>query len=201
LPERWLGSRFDLPAATFFQVNPGAAELLGARVLDACGPASERSVADLYGGVGAYGRALARGGDRVHVVEADRDAVDCGRRARSDPPPAGRSVTRGGGRGRDAAAEPAFECADVAAWLASPERAPVDLVVANPPRGGFARSVPSGIARLHPRRVVLVSCDPATLARDARRLIDAGFVLRSVRPVDLFPQTPHVETVSVFERA
>jgi 23S rRNA (uracil1939-C5)-methyltransferase len=77
----------------------------------------------------------------------------------------------------------------------------VDLAVADPPRDGLGREMAASLAKLSPRRLVLVSCDPASLARDAKELGGLGYVLRRVVPVDLFPHTFHVETVSLFERS
>mgnify|MGYP001827737865 CR=1 FL=1 len=75
-----------------------------------------------------------------------------------------------------------------------------DLLVLDPPRSGAGREVIAGIERLAPGRIAYVSCDPATLARDARSLTDAGYQLREVQPLDLFPQTYHVESVALFVR-
>ena len=75
---------------------------------------------------------------------------------------------------------------------------PVDLIVLDPPRSGAAKQVIGEIARLGPLRVAYVSCDPATLARDARHLIRTGYQLSEVQPVDLFPQTYHIESVALF---
>jgi 23S rRNA (uracil1939-C5)-methyltransferase len=73
-----------------------------------------------------------------------------------------------------------------------------DLVVVDPPRAGLGPGVADALRRLRPERILYVSCDPATLARDAARL--APYRLEAARPVDLFPQTPHVESVSLFAR-
>jgi len=74
-----------------------------------------------------------------------------------------------------------------------------DLVVVDPPRAGLDAGVIAALAARTPRALVYVSCDPATLARDAARLAEAGLTLRSATPVDLFPQTYHIETVARFE--
>jgi 23S rRNA (uracil1939-C5)-methyltransferase len=81
----------------------------------------------------------------------------------------------------------------------SQSRAGFDTIVVDPPRTGISAEALDGIVRQHPRRLVYVSCDPATLARDARRLLDAGYLLGSLRAFDLFPNTPHVEALAVFD--
>jgi len=187
IEERVGGTAFRLPAASFLQVHMEAAEILAELVRDGVGPVKGQSAVDLYGGVGLFGIDLARRGARVTICETDLDAVRCGRRA-----------VRGAGIG-----EVDFRHVHVAAFLreARTSGRRIDLVVANPPRSGLGRRVPEGIAALAPRRVVVVSCDPATLARDARRLEQAGFVAERAVPVDVFPQTAHVETVMTFSPA
>jgi len=76
----------------------------------------------------------------------------------------------------------------------------VDVVVLDPPRTGCEREVLELVIGLHPSRIVYVSCDPATLSRDARLLADGGYNLITVRPVDMFPQTKHIEAVALFKR-
>jgi 23S rRNA (uracil1939-C5)-methyltransferase len=73
-------------------------------------------------------------------------------------------------------------------------------VIVDPPRTGLSREALDGVMRLHAPRIVYVSCDVATLARDARRLVEGGYGLARVDSFDLFPNTPHVETVAVFDR-
>ncbi len=185
MEERLGGIVFRLPATSFLQVNPGAAELLCSLIADLAGPVQEVDVLELYGGVGAFSLTLARRGARAEVCETDREAVECGRRAarehgdlpvryvRSD---VGRFLHARGGHGRPG------------------------LVIADPPRRGLGKGVAEGIAALRPGRILLVSCDPATLARDARGLVARGYAVRQVVPVDMFPQTPHVEAVMLLER-
>jgi 23S rRNA (uracil1939-C5)-methyltransferase len=186
IEETLAGTRFRLPADTFFQVNREAAEILAAVVVECAGDVAGKEVLELYGGVGAFSFALAREGARATVVEADPEAVACGRDAanRTKPP------------------VPSFVRSDVLRYLeisGAASRRP-DLVVADPPRSGFGRGVAQAIAALAPPRIVLVSCDPATLARDARDLARGGFRLRRVVPVDLFPQTAEIEAVALLER-
>jgi 23S rRNA (uracil1939-C5)-methyltransferase len=187
LTERVGGISFRLPATSFLQVNVDGAELLTGLVRAAAGPVEGKSVIELYGGVGAFAFDLAGRGATVTVCEADVDAVRCGRQA-----------------ARAAGAERIrFQHTDVTAFLRAcvREGRRAGVVVADPPRSGLGARVPGQIAALEPERVVLVSCDPATLARDARRLAAAGYEAGRAIPVDLFPQTAHVETVLAFTRA
>ena len=75
-----------------------------------------------------------------------------------------------------------------------------DVVVVDPPRAGLSQKVVRRIVEAGPRRLVYVSCNPTTLAPSARQLADAGYALRTVQPVDMFPQTPHIEAVALLER-
>ncbi len=74
------------------------------------------------------------------------------------------------------------------------------MVVVDPPRAGLSQKIVRRIAEMEPKRVVYVSCNPTTLAPNARQLVDAGWTLQRVQPVDMFPQTPHIECVALFGR-
>jgi len=178
------GLAFEVPAGSFVQVNPGAAEVLLDQVRAACGPVAGRRVLELYGGMGVFGLALARDGGKVTVCEADPEAVGAGRRAAAV---AGLRVS--------------FVQGDVMGSLKSVGDRPWDLVLADPPRTGFAPGVAAALGALAPSQVVLVSCDPPTLARDLAALHGNGYAVERVVPVDLFPQTPHVETVTTLRRS
>jgi len=171
----WGGEALPVEGAAFLQVNREAAALLRHHVLDIVGAGTGRAV-DGYCGVGVYGRELARQGWVVTGIELDPDACDAARRQA----PAGLEIVEG----------------RVELHLA--DALPADLVLLNPPRTGIHASIPRLLVERPVERVVYVSCDPATLARDAARLEEA-YELRAIRSFDLFPQTPHVETVARFE--
>lgn len=176
---------FRLPPASFVQVNPDGAVALVNLVLELAGEVKGAAVLDLFGGVGAFGLHLAgRGAGRTIVCDADRDAIEAGRR----------------GARNAGAAQVRFAHARVNGFLASVSGEPWDVVVANPPRTGFGRGVGRRILRIAPRRLVVISCDPPTLARDLRPFLDGGYRLDRVVPVDLFPQTHHIETVARLTR-
>lgn len=180
------GTGFRVPAATFLQVNSPGAEALVELVREMAQPVDGAHALDLYGGVGTFAFALLRSGAAsVTVCDADRDAVHCGREA-------ARRTRSGGIR---------FAHAGVERFLKQDRpRSGVELVVANPPRSGMRRRVTRLLGDLGARRIVLVSCDPSTLARDLRSLVESGYAVRRIVPVDLFPQTAHVETVVLLER-
>lgn len=179
------GVRFKVPAATFFQVNPAAAVALVDQVMDMAAPVGSGDTAlDLYGGVGVFAWALSAAGARVTVCEADPHAVAVGREGVGSP------------------RCPDFQCDDAGRFLARVStNARPHLVVANPPRTGFGKGVAAGIVATGSAKIVLVSCDPGTLARDLKPLLNTGYQLARVVPVDLFPQTAHVETVSLLTRS
>jgi 23S rRNA (uracil1939-C5)-methyltransferase len=89
--------------------------------------------------------------------------------------------------------------AGVEEYLASRRKAPATVII-DPPRTGLSKEAAERLIRMAPPRIVYVSCDPPTLARDARRLLDGGYRLGSLRAFDLFPNTPHVESLAVFDR-
>jgi tRNA/tmRNA/rRNA uracil-C5-methylase (TrmA/RlmC/RlmD family) len=161
----------------FEQVHPDMADRARCFAVEQAGEVEGCTVWDLYAGVGDTTAALARQGARVHSVELDRRAVAY---AEAAGPSAQRHVG------------PAEA---LVATLPTPER-----VIVNPPRMGMDRRVAAALLHRRPQRIVYVSCDPATLARDLARLA-AGYSLVQARCFDLFPQTAHVETVAVLESA
>jgi 23S rRNA (uracil1939-C5)-methyltransferase len=171
LEETWSDEELALGGAVFLQVNRGAAALLEAHVLACAGDVSGRTVVDAYCGVGVHARRLARLGARVTGIELDPFAAGEAQRAA----PGARVIN-----------------APVEAALAA--TLPVDLVILNPPRAGAAAEALDALLARPPARIIYISCDPATLARDLRRLRRV-FRVESISCFDLFPQTSHVETV------
>jgi 23S rRNA (uracil1939-C5)-methyltransferase len=185
------GERYSFDASCFFQINHALLDALVREALrDTGDPAAAsgggRSAVDLYCGVGLFTLPLARRFARVTGVEANAAATAYARRNLSD---AGLANAR-------------IETAPVGAWLArrADKHAPVDLLLLDPPRTGAEHGAVAGMLALRPRRIVYVSCDPATLARDLRELIAGGYALDSVAAFDMFPQTHHVETVARLTR-
>jgi 23S rRNA (uracil1939-C5)-methyltransferase len=174
------GARYRFSPSVFFQANR---HMLGALVGGAtAGEERGRLALDLFAGVGLFAIPLARRFERVVAVEADAHAA---------------AFARANARANDAdAVDVVIE--HVEHYLAREPVAPgsVDCVLLDPPRAGLGVEAALALARLAPRRVVYVSCDPSTLARDLRALVDAGYALESVEAYDLFPQTFHVETVA-----
>ena len=166
---------------TFFQGNRFLFRDLVAHVVAQTAPGS--NVVDLYSGGGAFAlSAAAARGARVRAVEGDRVAAgdlvaNC--------------AAAGGG------VTPIREAVET--FLRGARFHP-DIVIIDPPRTGMSREALDGMLRLQAGRLVYVSCDVATLARDARRVVDAGYAIERVDAFDLFPNTPHVETVVVFNR-
>lgn len=169
--------RFD--AECFFQINHSLLEDL---VREAVGDASGETAFDLFCGVGLFTLPLARRFQRVLAVEGNPQAA---RYARVNLSEAGLRNAR-------------VETAQVGEWMTkrAGNASEVDLLLLDPPRAGAEPETVRAILRLKPRRVSYVSCDPATLSRDLRTLLEGGYSLLSVRAFDMFPQTHHVETVA-----
>lgn len=180
--EELRGRRFRVSPASFFQVNTAMAEKLVDLVEQYLAPRAEDLLLDAFGGVGTFGLLLASRVARVIESEENPRALD-------DARANGLEFTNiEFHKGR---------VEDVLPRL----NAHIDIVVVDPPRAGIAPRALEALIAKSPRALAYVSCDPATLARDARRLIDDGYRLVEVQPVDLFPQTFHIESVSWFERA
>jgi 23S rRNA (uracil1939-C5)-methyltransferase len=186
LEEQVAGLELRVSASAFFQTSTETAERLYAIAADYAGLSGRERVFDLYCGVGTIGLTLASRAGEVWGIETVQEAVgDAEENAR-----------------RNGIANAHFLAADVRLG-ARPllERAGrPDVVVLDPPRAGLSKRVVRRVIECGAPRIVYVSCNPTTLAPNASQLTDAGYTLRRVRPVDMFPQTPHVECVALLEK-
>ena len=186
LEDRLCGHSFLLSPEAFYQVNHAQAEKLYACALDFAGLTGQETVIDLYCGAGTITLALAEQAKQVIGVEIVPEAVENAKRNAL----------------RNNMANVEFLCADAgqaARQLAQRGVAP-DVLVVDPPRKGLDETARDAILKMLPPRVVYVSCDPATLARDIAELCGAGYALERAQAFDLFPRTNHVESVALLTR-
>jgi 23S rRNA (uracil1939-C5)-methyltransferase len=189
--ERLLGLEFEVVGNAFLQTNSVQAEKLYALALEAARLRGDETVLDLYSGAGTLTLLFARAAARAVGVESVPDAVE---RAR-------RNATRNGLQ------DVSFVCGEARQVLREwaldqrPGGVKPNVLVVDPPRAGLHPRVVVRCAELAPRRIVYVSCNPATLARDLKDFAGLGYVLGEVTPVDMFPHTPHIECVARLERA
>jgi 23S rRNA (uracil1939-C5)-methyltransferase len=181
LHEEVAGRRYQISPTSFFQVNTLGADRLVEIVAEALRPQGSERLLDLYCGVGLFGLALAGRVEEVLGVEsapwAIADAV------------------------ANAEALDNVSFAEGLAEDALPEIEGVfDLAVVDPPRGGIHPAALQTLIERKPGRIAYVSCEPTTLARDCAALTNAGYTLRWAQPVDMFPQTYHIETVAFLSR-
>ncbi len=182
LRERIAGRQYRISPPSFFQVNTLQTELLALQVLSALAAKPDSVVLDGYCGVGVFALGVAALAKRVVGVELSPSAI---------------ADAQANATGLE---NVSFVCGSMHTVL--PKLGLMrPLVVVDPPRAGLDAATRTGLLELDPPRLVYVSCDPATLARDLKALIAAGYVLRSVQPIDMFPQTYHIETVTLLERA
>ncbi len=173
--------RFQVVPQSFFQVNTTQTERLYAIAGEFAALTGDELVVDAYCGVGTIGQSMASKAGRVIGIESVPQAVEEARRSAA----------------RNGIANVEYHCGraeDVFASMAADGLRP-DVIVMDPPRRGCDEAFLQAVAQTHAPRLVYVSCNPATLARDVKILRGLGYELAAVQPVDMFPQTEHVETV------
>src|SRR4051794_24864471 len=178
--------RFRISSGAFFQTNTEMAELLYGIASDLAGLTGRERVFALFSGIGTIALTLWLQAGEVWGVESiERAVADAISNARLN--------------GVDNAR---FYAGDVRTAMRPlvEEAGRRDVVVVDPPRAGLSQKIVRRIVEAEPRRIVYVSCNPTTLAPNARQLADAGYALKAVQPVDMFPQTPHIEAVALLER-
>lgn len=181
------GKRMTIPGGGFFQANILLVERLVGEVVSMASLAGGEAVADLYGGSGLFSLFLGSRAGALFCVEGDAEASRCAR------------------MNLDRCGFTAARChnGDVGGILRSKfvvSGEKVDVAVLDPPREGCTLGVIDALLSLHPERIVYVSCNPATQARDIKMLVTNGYCLCKVQPVDMFPQTAHVEAVALLKR-
>jgi 23S rRNA (uracil1939-C5)-methyltransferase len=186
LDEELSGLRFEISPLAFFQTNTEMAERLYAVAREYAGLTGGERVFDLYCGIGTLGLSMARDAGEIWGLEIVADAVaDAARNAEINAITNARFVAADARTG----IRPLIE-----------ETGRPDLVVVDPPRAGLSQKIVRRLIECEAPRIVYVSCNPTTLAPNAAQLVEAGYALRRVRPVDMFPQTPHIECVALLER-
>ncbi len=180
------GLRFHISPISFYQVNTPQAEVLYRKVVEYANPGPQSQVLDVYCGIGTISLFLARkAGFVLGVEEVPRAVAD-----------ARKNAALNGFFNVDFVAGSAER---VLPGLLDHGLVP-EVVVVDPPRQGCKESVLSAIVAMRPGRIVYVSCNPATLARDLKTLVEYGYSLSEVQPIDMFPQTAHVECVVLMSR-
>ena len=181
ITDRLLGLTFRLSPRSFYQVNPVQTEILYGKAREFAALTGRERVIDAYCGTGTIGLVLAAGAREVIGVEVNRDAV-ADARANAAANGVGNAV---------------FHAADAGEFMQAmaEERERADVVMLDPPRAGCSQKFLRSLLALAPRRIVYISCNPETQARDLLTLVRGGYAVKKIQPVDMFPFTSHVESV------
>ena len=170
------GRTFQITATSFFQTRTDGAEALVAAVHDSAGPLAGKTFVDAYAGVGLFASTLGADASVTLIEESPSSSLDA----------------RANVADRDAT----LVCSTVERW----QPTPADVVIADPSRRGLGAGAVDVLAKCGAQRIVLVSCDPVAMARDAKLLRGRGYDMVTATLIDLFPHTPHVEVVARFDR-
>ncbi len=180
------GLRFRISPRSFYQVNHDQAEVLYEKAIAAAGLTGEETVLDLYCGTGTITLCLAKKAKKAIGVEIIPAAIE----------DAKENARRNGMENAE------FFCADAgqAAQKFALEGTAPHVIVVDPPRKGLSPDVIQAMAQMSPKKIVYVSCDPATLSRDVKLLSEKGYALKSAEAVDMFPRCSHIETVCLLSK-
>ncbi len=187
LREELCGLEFEISHGAFFQTNTEMAERLYAVAAEFAGLSGSERVLDLFCGIGTIGLTMAGQAGEVWGLEIVPEAIaDAERNARANGIENAHFVAGNARTGVRPLVEKAGK---------------PDVVVVDPPRAGLSQKIVRRVIECEAQKIVYVSCNPTTLAPNAAQLSEAGYRLARVRPVDMFPQTPHIECVALFEQA
>ena len=180
-----LGRRYRISPLAFYQVNPIQCEKLYKTAIEFADLSGNEEVWDICCGIGTIALSVASSAKLVHGVEIVPQAIDDAKyNAKANE-----------------VSNADFVCADATEYLMSnAEKITADVIIVDPPRKGMEEDALNAIVKVSPEKIVYVSCDPATLARDAKYLCDNGYQIERIRPVDMFPHSVHVETVCLLSK-
>ncbi len=183
IEDELMGLKFRISPNAFYQVNPAQTEVLYSKAKEFAGLTGGETVIDAYSGTGTIGMIMAAGAKKVISVESNADAVK----------DAKANAKKNDIKNID------IYCADAGKFMVelAREKRKIDVVITDPPRAGCSRDFLHSVVTLGPKRVVYVSCNPETLARDLAFLTKNGYKVKAVQGVDMFPFTEHVETVAL----
>ena len=181
-----MGHTFKISHQSFYQVNSVQTEKLYQTAVNYANLTGEEVVVDAYSGIGTMTLALAEEANHVYGVEIVAPAVENAKTNAKE----------------NKISNVTFEVADAKDWLVEKSKTgfKVDVVVVDPPRKGLAEAFIDAVLEMQPEKMVYVSCNPNTLARDLKRLNEGGYTVEKVQPVDMFPQTYHIETVTLLTK-
>ncbi len=180
------GCTFRISPSSFYQVNPMQTEVLYQTAMDFAGLSGKERVVDAYSGIGTIGIVAAKQAKEVICVELNLDAV---RDARTNAK-------------RNDIKNVSFYQKDAGEFLVqmAGQGEKLDVVFMDPPRSGSDEAFLSSVVTMEPKKVVYISCNPQTQARDLKYLVKKGYEVQRIQPVDMFPFTEHVETVACLQR-
>ncbi|MGE5422475.1 MAG: 23S rRNA (uracil(1939)-C(5))-methyltransferase RlmD [Ignavibacteriales bacterium] len=186
LNDKMAGLNFTISPGAFFQTNTQMAEILANKVLEYADLTGHEIVIDGYCGIGTLALPLAKMAGKVIGVELNQAAIDD-------------ALDNAAANGLTNTEFVTGNCAEAIPYLLAHSK-DIDLVVLDPPRQGVEKPVLEALVNNRPPRIIYVSCHPGTLARDLQQLVQGGYVITEVQPIDMFPHTPHVECVVLMSR-
>jgi 23S rRNA (uracil1939-C5)-methyltransferase len=186
LREELSGLRLEMSHGAFFQTNTEMAERLYAIAAEYAGLSGSERVFDLYCGIGTIGLTMAAKAGEIWGVEIVPEAITDAERNAEQNKVENAHFYAGSAR---TSVRPLIE-----------QAGKPDVVVIDPPRAGLSQKIVRRLIECEAKKIVYVSCNPTTLAPNAAQLVEAGYTLRRVKPVDMFPQTPHIECVALLEK-
>jgi len=178
---------FRVPYSGFFQANTALTDRLAEGVIAMVDASPSNVILDCYSGSGLFALLLAEHAEKIYGIEIDKKAVDCSRHNTKYYGYKNAKFLKG-------SAEETLKRKFIK------EKIRIDTILLDPPREGCPRGVLDRLPLLKPSKIIYISCNPATQARDIKHLIEYGFSLKVLQPIDMFPQTKHIEVIALLEK-